>query len=335
MGPWQPRLAFTTWKPVHLYKKPGLFHDEDSVGLRLSVTCACECWLCFPCAQLVIDRLDPLATPGQAPSPHLHQILGADLPGESTCTSCLFSEDFSNDWTAVLYFKARNSTYKRVPQLPNVGFDGVNGGMTQTSKVQAFQPRIRMFIGDVNARTKQEAERFLQLTFTCLQNMNTRDPQTLDFPKAPCSAGIMTANIDSPDHMAHMSYPEFGSFESGGPCPVSHPVRMGQLFYEGIWDTKQFNNKADWPTDGSQPFVWSFGDGTGNANHGDYLFGWQGDAPQRALDSPCYQNCPTLKTQDVAAMNKCTVPRVVNQDIDGCQGTSWWSSGAVCLEALD
>jgi hypothetical protein len=30
----------------------------------------------FPCAQLVIDRLDPLVTPGQAPSPHLHQILG-------------------------------------------------------------------------------------------------------------------------------------------------------------------------------------------------------------------------------------------------------------------
>jgi hypothetical protein len=30
----------------------------------------------FPCAQLVIDRLDPLVTPGEAPSPHLHQILG-------------------------------------------------------------------------------------------------------------------------------------------------------------------------------------------------------------------------------------------------------------------
>lgn len=30
----------------------------------------------FPCAQLVIDRLDPLVTPGQVPSPHLHQIAG-------------------------------------------------------------------------------------------------------------------------------------------------------------------------------------------------------------------------------------------------------------------
>lgn len=181
----------------------------------------------------------------------------------------------------------------------------------QTSKVQAFQPvsfylrsinpgsnarqGFRMFIGDVNARTKEEAERFRQLTFTCLENIPTRDPQTLDFPTEPCKTGIMTAvrfptyvqyapipatppflfhiladsttrcwdgkNLDSPDHMAHMSYPEFGSFESGGPCPASHPVRMGQLFYEVIWDTSKFNDKADWPEDGSQPFVWSFGDG--------------------------------------------------------------------------
>jgi hypothetical protein len=105
----------------------------------------------------------------------------------------------------VLYFKARNGTYKRVPQIPNSGFNGVNGGMTvyymqdglynfqQTSKVQAFQPGFRMFIGDVNARTKEEAERFRQLTFTCLDNINTRDPQTLDFPTQPCKTGIMTA----------------------------------------------------------------------------------------------------------------------------------------------
>jgi hypothetical protein len=30
----------------------------------------------FGCAQLTVQRLDPLVTPGQNPSPHLHQIIG-------------------------------------------------------------------------------------------------------------------------------------------------------------------------------------------------------------------------------------------------------------------
>jgi hypothetical protein len=40
-----------------------------------------------------------------------------DLVGLSTCTTCQFSEDFSNYWTAVLYYKAKNGTFKRVPQM--------------------------------------------------------------------------------------------------------------------------------------------------------------------------------------------------------------------------
>ena len=104
-----------------------------------------------------------------------------------------------------MYFRAKNGTYKRVPQYPNFGFDGVDGGMTvyymqdglynfqQTSKVVAFKPGFRMYIGDVNAKSKEQAERFRQLTFTCLEQPVTRDPQILDFPSKPCKHGIMTA----------------------------------------------------------------------------------------------------------------------------------------------
>lgn len=37
---------------------------------------------------------------------------------------------------------------------------------------------------------------------------------------------------------------------------------------EIVWDTRQFNNKAEWPADGSQPFVLSTGDNTGYGQHG-------------------------------------------------------------------
>lgn len=83
----------------------------------------------FGCSQLVVDRLDPLVNPGQRPSPHMHQIVGGNsfnasmAPVEydpaklSTCTSCTYSEDFSNYWTANVYFRARNGSFKRVPQV--------------------------------------------------------------------------------------------------------------------------------------------------------------------------------------------------------------------------
>jgi hypothetical protein len=60
-------------------------------------------------------------------------------------------------------------------------------------------------------------------------------------------------------------------------------------------------------------------DSTGFGSHGDYMFGWKGDSLQRAMDSPCYVNCPTLKTQSVSEMNKCSVPNTVDENFDGCK----------------
>jgi hypothetical protein len=88
-----------------------------------------------------------------------------------------------------------------------------------------------------------------------------------------------------------------------------------------VWDTTKFNNKADWPTDGSQPFYLSTGDNTGYSQHADYVFGWKGDALQKAMDTNgCMgATCASLKqtTNDAAA--KCSVPRRYLEDYDGCK----------------
>ena len=85
----------------------------------------------------------------------------------------------------------------------NVGFEGQHGGMTvyymqaglgdfqQKAKVKAFQPGFRMLVGSPTASTKPEADKYLQLGYTCLQDMNTRYPETKNFPAKPCPAGIM------------------------------------------------------------------------------------------------------------------------------------------------
>ncbi|KAF1975690.1 hypothetical protein BU23DRAFT_597468 [Bimuria novae-zelandiae CBS 107.79] len=295
----------------------------------------------FGCAKSSIQRLDPLVNPGQSPSPHLHQIIGGDsfnismdpathdLVKQSTCTSCQFTEDLPN---------TKNGTFKRVPQRAQQGIESTQGGMmvyymsdalfdtAQKSKVTAFKPGFRMLVGNVNYNNREQARNFRQLTYICMQDESTREPETINFPTKPCPAGIMAnhrfptcwdgVNVDSPNHQDHVAYPESGTFESGGPCPKTHPVRLPQILLETVWDTKQFNNKADWPSDGSQPFMWSSGDSTGYSSHADYLFGWKDDSLQKHLDGHTYVTAPTLKTQSIAQQNKCTVKDMVGEDYD-------------------
>lgn len=46
------------------------------------------------------------------------------------------------------------------------------------------------------------------------------------------------------------------------------------------------------------------------------MFGWKGDALQKAMDSNCNINCPQLKTQSIATGNKCAQQQKVKEDID-------------------
>lgn len=110
-----------------------------SLVLALAAAAPSQAALRFACGTVSIQRLDPLVEPGKTPSSHLHQIVGGnafnatmsgDIGNQGTCTTCTFSEDFSNYWTAVMFFKhPTNGSYKRVPIMENDALPaGVNGG---------------------------------------------------------------------------------------------------------------------------------------------------------------------------------------------------------------
>jgi len=296
----------------------------------------------------------------------MHQIIGGnafnasipstDVSGLASCTSCNYADDFSNYWTANMYFKARNGTYKRVPQIPNRSeFSDkfgpqMNGGFIVyyvsdgKGKVTAFKPGFRMLVGNATNRAKIGSGRKSQSCFRCYSGPNfggdnlapcadsTLDTETL--PKNACKGGIRSnilfptcwdgKNLDSPNHQDHVAYPTTGAqaftgSSTGGACPSTHPVKIPQIMLEVVWDTTAFNNKADWPADGSQPFYLSTGDNTGYSQHGDYVFGWKSDSLQRAMDNgPCMgSNCGGLPISNVQAAKTCTVPKLYQEDADG------------------
>lgn len=204
-----------------------------------------------------------------------------------------------------------------------------------------------MLVGDSTNREAAKVPR--QLCFRCEHNMQQQPfggapctgSDTKGFPNKACGGGWRVTvtfpscwdgkNLDSADHKSHIAYPATGTFESGGACPASHPVKIPQVMYEIMFDTRQFNNKEDWPEDGSQPFVWSMGDPTGYGIHGDYLFGWKGDALQRAMDTKCAGDaCRALQRQTDAKAIACTKPQMAKEDIgtDVCMSLA---SAAICL----
>jgi hypothetical protein len=195
-----------------------------------------------------------------------------------------------------------------------------------------------MLVGDPSNRKASAVPR--GLCYRCESNMQQSPfggapctgADTREFPKAACGGGWRITvtfpscwdgkTLDSPDHKAHISYPATGTFESGGACPATHPVKIPQVMYEIMVDTRAFNAKEEWPEDGSQPFFWSMGDKTGFGIHGDYLFGWKGDALQRAMDSKCGGDaCAALQRQQDAKAIDCTIGQKSKEPI----GDDWLS----------
>ncbi|PSN67621.1 hypothetical protein BS50DRAFT_599769 [Corynespora cassiicola Philippines] len=310
----------------------------------------------FGCSTVSVQRLDPLVEPGKIPSAHVHQIVGGDafnatmegdIGEQASCTTCTFSEDFSNYWTAALYFRHQNGSYKRVPIYPNAFLDDgktqVKGGMTiyytqhdffnnnLQQKITAFPVGFRMTVGDPTTTDAATAQSNVGLRHVCLQDVMTRFPETAELPPRPCPGGIMAVhhfpacwdgkNLDSPNHQDHMFNTGKPAFQPADPCPASHPVRVPQVAYETMYDTSEFDGM--WPDDGSQPFVWSYDDEKGFGTHADYLFGWKGDSLQRAMDTNCFfQGCGrdqggVLEVQSVEQQNQCQVRSAVDEPVDG------------------
>jgi hypothetical protein len=160
-----------------------------------------------------------------------------------------------------MYFRAKNGTFKKVPQFPSEGLGG-EGGITvyyipdaaNQTNVTAFKPGFRMLAGDVTATKPGSARKICHRCMPAgvdVVSLNCASPDAEEFPYGACGGGIRSVitfptcwdgvNLDSPDHRSHVVYSDLKGTQANdvgptGRCPKSHPVVVPQVMFEVMWD---------------------------------------------------------------------------------------------------
>ena len=181
---------------------------------------------------------DPIVSPGRTDAAHLHDFTGArNTDAFSTSatlktggSTCAIPGDTTAYWVPAMYKNGirvlPNGTgkhtlfyYRRI---------AAPSGMT----VRNIPDGLRMIVGNANAKSPSENTAITRgnIIFKCGPGSTT----DLSAPPQQCGSGIMVVSyrfpncwngrdLDSPDHLSHMSYP------ISGKCPSTHPVVIPRI----------------------------------------------------------------------------------------------------------
>lgn len=282
------------------------------LGLLLGLQYVSATWrLQFDPSALVIERLDPIVSPGTIAG-HVHNIGGGsnfgmssnfDTLRQSSCTTCLVKQDMSNYWSPMLYYRYPDGRFVSVPNRKHsltVYYKHRNHPITNLTP---FPKGFRMIAGNTNLRAYENTEASNNILYNCYDaNDNMSGNGTFGFPPAKCADGIRIdisfpscwdgVNLDSADHRSHVAYPTMKKCSD-----PKFPVPLMTLKYRLAYDVGQF---AGMWYDEQSPFVLANGDPTGFGFHADFMNGWDMDTLTNAT-ATCTQ------TENLLDLSICSV----------------------------
>ena len=189
-------------------------------------------------------QVDPIVAPGQM-SAHVHEFFGSKTTNadstlfsmRASATTCSTPDDTAGYWTPTLI--------------------GPGGGVVRADSMLVYYrggPKTQPFPADLR-----------MITDHFRIGTNTDGRLLLGFPS--CWDG---KNLDSPNHMSHMSFKR-----SGQTCPASHPVEVPHLT-----EVFRYTVMGSWPMD------YSLSSGSFASGHADFWNTWNQAALER-LVSEC------------------------------------------------
>jgi hypothetical protein len=164
------------------------------------------------------------------------------------------------------------------------------------------------------------------------------DPQSsshgVGFPDANCDGyttplrydlhfpSCYNPNSNLTDAYTNSAYPSSTGATQGQNCPVGW-VHIPHIFIEVYWNTPPFAHLWT-PGQGTQPFVLSQGDPTGQGLHGDFLSGWNQVELQALIDG-CdagdagFDQCPNINSEGGVnpSTGECHIPAPSTEVIKG------------------
>jgi hypothetical protein len=241
---------------------------------------------------LVIERLDPILSPGQV-SNHVHSIVGANSfastmdyaqTQKATCSTVSPIVDKSVYWMPNLYFHdPNNGSFIRVPEQPyhKIYYKYGQGDGTYDKDITEFPQEFRMIAGNAFLRAENDTMMSpygTELGWFCHGGNGHPDIGAVGFPTGftACPNGFAAAitmpscwngqPFDIKNPSAHMAYPIADGLVG---CPAPWNVkRFPQIFVEYWLNIDTFDGLY---TADQQPFVLSMGDPTGFGFHVDFV----------------------------------------------------------------